>query len=56
MSINIILLDFNTYINKIKKYYVLKAIKKLSNKDFAVLIINNKKRKNYRIISSEKRY
>lgn len=45
MSINVILKDLNTYINKMGGYYILKVIKKFLNRDFAVLTINNEEAK-----------
>lgn len=42
---NVILKDLNTYSNKIESYYILKVIKKVPSKNFAILIMNNKKAK-----------
>lgn len=50
---NIILKDLNTSINKIKKYCILKVIKRFLGRDFAYLQLIIKKQKNYGIIANK---
>lgn len=36
-----------------RRYYTLRLIKKFPNKDFAILIINNKDKKSYEVTSNK---